>query len=471
MLEFILRILLTSSIVSGSQYRLKGGHFTTEDGKLYEIASLTTPQIEYTEKVLGCSLQCADLCLEVTRGTALLRCYKFCGCQDLITENSSKIQELATQAYFRDVRIDVDIDDTEIDKRKADVKITGPTDPATGTEPKIADIEYEVKDKGPNTIKREFEVEIPQDGGKDLEWKYEAETTYGEGFSDSKIEWKEPNKQWNTKGVQHEEHSKGYYSANTTYEVPYEKGYGTEKKGYEWKVDPNNTENGEGEVYWHHDYLSPSENKHEFVKADLKYESNHTDIKSRYAEITHRDEPKQHLTHPKNTNHSNEPSAKPLYPSIPYENNSSEDSHNEAGVDVDHNNRSSSENETYSEPKEWQGGVDYKYSMSWQGVESTSWYTPNLAASFINTLSMHCASKCAEICKDSEDKYSCLEKCSEIHCEKKVSKEGVSVISIVVEILLLIVIFTAVMLKLQRRKQERREALISPESRAYYHKL
>lgn len=531
MIEVILRILLISSAVLSSSSRLKGGEWSTEEGRLYEMASLSTAQIEYAERILGCSTKCADLCHHVSRGSALVQCYKFCGCQELITEKSSLIPKLATKSYFRDVRIDVELPDPQdVEKQKTEIKIYGPQDTQTGVMPKAGEIEYEEKIKGPNTIKREFEVEIPSNG-EDLKWKYEAKTTYGNGFSDSELEWKEPTKQWNGKGHEHEEHEEGYYSSNTTYEIPFEQGYGTVKKGYEWNVDPNNTENGEAEVYWYHDYLSPKESKSEFARFDLRYESNHDDVDTKYTDITHRGEnytehehhgkdnhtdhehhgkdnhtDHEHPGHENHTDHehhghenqteheypgkentTDSNSQKPIQPippnsskftryrhEIPYKDNSAEDKGTENDVDIDYHNEtepSKPKPTPEHKPKQWQNGVDYNYTISWKDVKSTSWYTPNFAASLLNSISLHCATKCSEICKSSSNKHSCLLDCAENLCNKKVSQQGTGTFTILIEILLMAAIFTLIMWKLQKRKVEREDTLISPDSRAYYHKL
>ena len=512
MIEVILRILLISSAVLSSSSRLQGGEWSTEEGRLYELASLSTAQIEYAERILGCSTKCADLCHHVSRGSALLSCYKFCGCQELITEKSSLIPKLATKSYFRDVRIDVELPDPQdVEYKKTEIEIYGPQDTQTGVMPKAGEIEYEEKIKGPNTIKREFEVEIPSNG-EDLKWKYEAETTYGNGFSDSKLEWKEPTKQRNGKGHEHEEHSEGYYSSNTTYEIPLEQGYGTVNKGYEWNVDPNNTENGEAEVYWYHDYLSPKESKSEFARFDLSYESNHDDVDTKYTDITHRGENFTDHEHSGKDNHTehehsgkdnhtehehsgkenvtDSDSQKPVHPippssskltgfihEIPYRDNSAQDRGSENDVDIDHHNETEPSEPTKPkpspehEPKEWQNGVDYNYKISWKDVKSTSWYTPNFAASLLNSISLHCATKCTEICKSSKNKHNCLLECAQNLCEKKVEQQGTSGFTIFFEILLMAVIFTLIMWRLQKRKVEREDTLISPDSRAYYHKL
>jgi hypothetical protein len=500
MIEVILRILLISSAVLSSSYRLKGGEWSTEEGRLYEMASLSTAQIEYAERVLGCSTKCADLCHHVSRGSALLQCYKFCGCQELITEKSSLIPKLATKSYFRDVRIDVELPDPQdVEKKKTEIKIYGPQDTQTGVMPNAGEIEYEEKIKGPNTIQREVEVEIPSNG-EDLKWKYEAETTYGNGFSDSKLDWKEPTKQWNGKGHEYEEHEEGYYSSNTTYEIPLEQGYGTVKKGYEWNVDPNNTENGEAEVYWYHDYLSPKESKSEFARFDLRYESNHDDVDTKYTDITHRGEnytEHEHPGHENHTEHGHENHTEHEHPSkenatdsnpekpvspippdsskftrfrheIPYKDSSSEDKVSESDVDIGYHNETEP---TEPKAKQWQNGVDYNYTVSWKDIKSTSWYTPNLAASLLNSISLHCATKCTEICKSSSNKHNCLLECAQNLCEKKVEQQGTSAFTIMVEIVLMAVIFTLIMWKLQKRKVERQDTLIGPDSRAYYHKL
>lgn len=202
------------TIASANLFILNGGLFSTEDGKVFS-ASFVSTQDSALIHAQGCNIECANLCLSITRGNSLISCYTSCNCSFLITEVPQLPRDQIISAYYRNLGIDIH-SEIEEGKRSVDIDITTPPNPATGKSAKPMLVSYESEGSF-----EEIEVKVPDELGINYEeFEVNHNSTQVGNVRNDFYDWSLPGNYWSGVASIRNEVGEEYVKSEMRYDIP-----------------------------------------------------------------------------------------------------------------------------------------------------------------------------------------------------------------------------------------------------------